>query len=279
MKDRLDKILVSKGLARSREIAGAYIIEGKVFVDGKKITKAGTPVNEDSDITLEKVDLLYVSRGGLKLEGALSFFNINAENKVIMDVGSSTGGFTDCLLQKGARKVYCIDVGYGQLAWTLRNDPRVVLLERTNIRYLDTILANNEIKLDTQKIIELTSANIDMAVIDVSFISLTKVIPTVLKFLNEKGEILALVKPQFEVGKGEVGKGGIVREEAKRMKSVHDVQKFMQDLGLVPSDIYQSPVPGQKGNIEYFLYLRRAEKDLILIRIIKGRDLWKKKEF
>ena len=218
MKDRLDKILVSKGLARSREIAGAYIIEGKVFVDGKKITKSGTPVNEDSDITLEKVDIPYVSRGGLKLEGALSFFNINAENKVIMDVGSSTGGFTDCLLQKGARKVYCIDVGYGQLAWTLRNDPRVVLLERTNIRYLDTILANNEIKLDTQKIIELTSANIDMAVIDVSFISLTKVVPTVLKFLNEKGEILALVKPQFEVGKGEVGKGGIVREEAKRMK-------------------------------------------------------------
>jgi 23S rRNA (cytidine1920-2'-O)/16S rRNA (cytidine1409-2'-O)-methyltransferase len=260
LKDRLDKILVSKGLARSREIAGAYIIEGKVFVDGKKITKAGTPVNEDSDITLEKVDLLYVSRGGLKLEGALIFFNINTENKIIMDVGSSTGGFTDCLLQKGARKVYCIDVGYGQLAWTLRNDPRVVLLERTNIRYLDTILANNEIKLDTQKIMELASADIDMAVIDVSFISLTKVVPTVLKFLNEKGEILALVKPQFEVGKGEVGKGGIVREEAKRMKSVHDVRKFMQDIGLVPSDIYQSPVPGQKGNIEYFLYLKKAER-------------------
>jgi 23S rRNA (cytidine1920-2'-O)/16S rRNA (cytidine1409-2'-O)-methyltransferase len=260
LKDRLDKILVSKGLARSREIAGAFIIEGKVSVDGRKVTKAGTPVSEDSDITLENADLPYVSRAGLKLEGALSFFNVNAEDKIIMDVGASTGGFTDCLLQKGARKVYCIDVGYGQLAWTLRNDPRVVLLERTNIRYLDTMLANKEVRPGTQKMPDLMNAGIDMAVIDVSFISLTKVVPAVLKFLKKHGEILALVKPQFEVGKGEVGKGGIVREETKRMQAVHAVEEFMQNLGLLSSDIYQSPVPGQKGNIEYFLYLRRAEK-------------------
>ncbi len=201
-----------------------------------------------------------MSRGGLKLEGALSFFNINAENKVIMDVGSSTGGFTDCLLQKGARKVYCIDVGYGQLAWSLRNDPRVVLLERTNIRYLDTILANNEIKLDTQKIKDLTNAGIDMAVIDVSFISLTKVVPTVLKFLNENGEILALVKPQFEVGKGEVGKGGIVREEAKRMKAVHDVQKFMQNLGLVAFRYISVACTGTKRKHRIFSVSRRGRR-------------------
>ena len=260
MKDRLDKILVSKGLARSRELSAAFIMEGKVFVDGKKITKAGTPVSEDSEITVEKDDLPYVSRGGLKLEGALHFFNINVENKIIMDVGSSTGGFTDCLLQKGARKVYCIDVGYGQLAWSLRKDPRVVLLERTNIRYLDTILASEEINPGKQELEDLVKGNIDMAVIDVSFISLTKVVPTVMKFLNKNVEILSLVKPQFEVGKGEVGKGGIVREEAKRMKAVQDVQNFLQDLGLISSDIYQSPVPGQKGNIEYFLYLKKTEK-------------------
>lgn len=260
MKDRLDKILVSKGLARSRELSAAFIMEGKVFVDGKKITKAGTPVSEDSEITVEKDDLPYVSRGGLKLEGALHFFNINVENKIIMDVGSSTGGFTDCLLQKGARKVYCIDVGYGQLAWSLRKDPRVVLLERTNIRYLDTILASEETNPGKQEFEDLVKGNIDMAVIDVSFISLTKVVPTVMKFLNKNGEILSLVKPQFEVGKGEVGKGGIVREEAKRMKAVQDVRESLRNLGLVAIDPYQSPITGQKGNIEYFLYFKKEAK-------------------
>ena len=262
MKDRLDKILVSKGLARSREIAGAFIMEGKVVVNGRQITKPGAQVSEDSEIVLEKADLPYVSRGGLKLEGALAFFNVNVEGGIIMDVGSSTGGFTDCLLQKGARKVYCIDVGYGQLAWSIRNDPRVVLLERTNARYLDTILASGEIRTAPEKIADLLNADVDMAVIDVSFISLTKVVPTVLKFLKGEGEILALVKPQFEVGKGEVGKGGIVKEEEKRLGAVKCVQNFMEGLGLLSSPAYESPVPGQKGNIEYFLYLRKTEGHL-----------------
>ena len=144
MKDRLDKILVSKGLVKSREIAKALIMEGKVFVDGKKLTKAGTPVDENSDISLEENSLPYVSRGGLKLEAALDFFTIDVKNRIIMDVGSSTGGFTDCMLKRGAEKVYCIDVGYGQLAWPLRNDPRVVLLERTNVRYLNQELKNRK---------------------------------------------------------------------------------------------------------------------------------------
>jgi 23S rRNA (cytidine1920-2'-O)/16S rRNA (cytidine1409-2'-O)-methyltransferase len=159
-----------------------------------------------------------------------------------MDVGSSTGGFTDCMLKRGALKVYCIDVGYGQLDWSLRNDPRVVLLERTNIRYLEK---------------ERIHDMIDIATIDVSFISLRNVLPKVAEFVKEGGEILALVKPQFEVGKGEVGKGGIVREEEKRMAAVNTIKEFAEGLGMTAEGVFQSPVPGQKGNREYFLHLRR----------------------
>jgi len=250
-------MLVSRGLVKSRELARALIIEGKVFVDGKKITKAGTPVNETSDISLREGELPYVSRGGLKLEAAIKFFGIDVKNKAIMDVGSSTGGFTDCLLKMGARKVYCIDVGYGQLAWSLRKDPRVVLLERTNIRYLDTIDWDRKSKYKGKELEDLIKRNIDMATVDVSFISLTKVFPSVLKFLREGGEVLALVKPQFEVGKGEVGRGGIVREEEKRLKTVRTVQEDTEKLGLKTIGVFQSPIPGQKGNIEYFLYIKK----------------------
>jgi len=235
-------------------------MEGKVFVDGKKITKAGTPVSEDSEITVEKDALPYVSRGGLKLEGALHFFNINVENKIIIDVGSSTGGFTDCLLQKGARKVYCIDVGYGQLAWSLRKDPRVVLLERTNIRYLDTILASEEINPGKQELEALVKGNIDMAVIDVSFISLAKVVPTVMKFLNKNGEILSLVKPQFEVGKGEVGKGGVVSDPAQHARVLDELKRFFEGLDLDCSAAIPSPIAGPKGNREFFFLLRRRPR-------------------
>ncbi|OIP59277.1 MAG: TlyA family rRNA (cytidine-2'-O)-methyltransferase [Nitrospirae bacterium CG_4_10_14_0_8_um_filter_41_23] len=258
MKERLDKILVSKGLVKSREMAKAIVMEGKVFVDGKKITKSGTSVSGTSAIYLKEGDLPYVSRGGLKLEAAIYFFSIDLNNKIIMDVGSSTGGFTDCLLKMGARKVYCIDVGYGQLAWSLRKDPRVVVMERTNIRNLTEIVKSQKSKVKSLELEDLIKSNIDMATVDVSFISLKKVIPHVLGFLRKEGEVLALVKPQFEVGKGEVGKGGIVREEEKRVKAVKDVKEDLEKLGLKTVGIFQSPITGQKGNIEFFLYMKRG---------------------
>jgi 23S rRNA (cytidine1920-2'-O)/16S rRNA (cytidine1409-2'-O)-methyltransferase len=257
LKERLDKVLFSKGLVKSREMARALIMEGKVYVDGNKITKAGFPVNENSDILLQATDLPYVSRGGLKLEAAIKYFNLAVKDKIIMDVGSSTGGFTDCLLQKGAKKAYCIDVGYGQLAWSLRKNPRVILLERTNIRYLREILQEHGARGKEQEYGDLVNSKIDIATIDVSFISLTKVVPEVIKFLNDEGEVLALVKPQFEVGKGEVGKGGIVREEEKRLKAVKYVEEDLKRCGLKSYGVFQSPVLGQKGNVEYFLYMKK----------------------
>jgi 23S rRNA (cytidine1920-2'-O)/16S rRNA (cytidine1409-2'-O)-methyltransferase len=183
-----------------------------------------------------------VSRGGLKLEAALEHFGVDLRGVTAMDVGSSTGGFTDCMLKRGARKVYCIDVGYGQLAWSLRSDPRVVLLERTNIRHLEK---------------ERVPDAIEFASIDVSFISLLRVIPKVMEFVSAGGKVLALVKPQFEVGKGEVGKGGIVRDEEKRIAAVQQIETFAVEAGLKSMGTFLSPVPGQKGNREYFLYLRR----------------------
>ena len=258
MKERLDKVLLSRGLVRTRELAQALIIEGKVFVDGKKVTKPGAPASEDSDISLAAADLPYVGRGGLKLEAALNFFKVHLENNIVMDVGSSTGGFTDCMLQRGATKAYCIDVGYGQLAWSLRQDPRVVLLERTNIRHLESEIGSLKPEARKKELEDLIQSNIDIAAIDVSFISLTKVIPVVIKFLKEKAGILALVKPQFEVGKGEVGKGGIVRREEKRLSALKTVMDFVETLSLKIAGVLRSPLPGQKGNIEYLLYMRRG---------------------
>ena len=243
MKNRLDKILVDKGLVQSRERAQALIMEGKAFVDGITVTKAGAMVNVDAHIELKGEDIPYVSRGGLKLEAAIKHFSISMKDKIAMDVGSSTGGFTDCMLQHGAKKVYCIDVGYGQLAWKLRQDSRVVLIERTNIRYLEREKIPDEIGIAT---------------IDVSFISLAKVIPNVLEFLKQDGEIIALIKPQFEVGKGEVGKGGIVKDEAKRLKAVDRVKENLELLGLQTIGVIQSPIPGQKGNIEHLIYMKKT---------------------
>lgn len=267
-KGRLDKILVLKGLVKSRELAKAYIMEGKVFVNGKKVTKAGASASEDSEIVLKGDELPYVSRGGLKLEAAIHYFDISLKNKIIMDVGSSTGGFTDCLLKMGAKKVYCIDVGYGQLAWSLRNDPRVVVLERTNVRYLEKIVkeissfqaqgrSTKYLQKSRKDLIELIEGTIDMATIDVSFISLRKVIPAVLLFIKGGAEILALVKPQFEVGKEDVGKGGVVRNSEKRLESVQSVKSYLEKLGMNSIGIFQSPIIGQKGNIEYFLYMKK----------------------
>ncbi len=257
MKERLDRTVVARGLVKSRELARALIIEGKISVDGRKITKAGTLVSDAAQIILREPGLPFVSRGGLKLEAALNYFAIDVVDKVIVDVGSSSGGFTDCLLKRGSRKIYCIDVGYGQLAWTLRQDHRVVLLERTNIRILDAMIQRQDPKIRSEVFDDLKMRRIDMAVIDVSFISLIKVVPETLKFLKDDGEVLALVKPQFEVGKGEVGKGGIVRDEDKRMSAVKKVQKELEALGLMTAGVFESPVSGQKGNIEYFLYMRR----------------------
>lgn len=238
-KRRLDRLLVERNLVSSRERAKALIMEGRVFVDGKVIVKAGTLIRDDALIKIKDFDIPYVSRGGLKLEAAFKHFNIDVKGKIAMDVGASTGGFTDCLLQHGVARVYCIDVGYGQLAWKLRSDERVYILERTNIRYLPK-----------EKIPEL----VDIATIDVSFISLRKVIPRVLDFLKDDGEIIALIKPQFEVGKGEVDKGGIIKKEEKRLKAVEEVKKFIDSLGLKIKGLMQSPITGGKGNIEYLIY-------------------------
>lgn len=244
MKDRLDKVIFARGLAESRERAAAMIMEGKVLVNAMPATKAGMMVSDDAVIELKGQGIPYVSRGGLKLEKALDEFSINVEFKTAMDVGASTGGFTDCLLQRGASKVYAIDVGYGQMDWKIRNDPRVILIERTNIRHME------DSKMPEQA---------DMAVIDVSFISLQKVMPRVIDFLKPEAEIIALVKPQFEVGKGEVGKGGIVRDDAKRLAALQGVKEFCTGLGLESVGSTESPIAGQKGNREFLLYLRKNQ--------------------
>lgn len=240
MKKRLDKVLVERGLVSTRQRALPLIMEGKVIVNGITVTKPGTLIKEDSTIEIKEEEIPYVSRGGLKLEAAIKYFKIEVKDKIAMDVGSSTGGFTDCLLKNGAKRVYCIDVGYGQLDWKLRQDSRVILLERTNIRYLER-----------EKIPE----EIDIATVDVSFISLLKVIPKVLEFLKIGGEILALIKPQFEAGKKEVGKGGIVKDEKKRIEVVHRIKEGLETFSLKTIGIMESPIPGQKGNIEYFIYV------------------------
>lgn len=239
MKVRLDQLLLKKGITDSREKARALIIEGKVIVNGNKVEKPGSMVDENSEITLCGDTLPYVSRGGLKLEHAIKYFSIEVKDKVAMDIGASTGGFTDCLLKHGAKRVYAIDVGYGQLAWKLRTDPRVIAIERTNIRYMER---------------ERIPESVDIATIDVSFISLKLVIPKVLEFLKPRGEMVALIKPQFEVGKGEIEKGGIVRSEEKRVKVVENMKNFFESLSLKVIGVVESPIKGQKGNIEYLIY-------------------------
>ncbi len=238
-KERLDKVLLERGLAQSRERAQALILEGKVFVSGMPQGKAGTLVPHDAAIDVKGGDMPYVSRGGLKLEEAVKRFAIDFTGKIAMDVGASTGGFTDCMFQNGLRKAYCIDVGYGQLAWKLQQDERVILMDRTNIRHLER---------------SAISDIIDIAVIDVSFISLEKVVPAVLGFLKPGGELVALIKPQFEVGKGEVGKGGIVKDDEKRKAAVERVKQALETLSLQTVGIIESPILGQKGNMEYLGY-------------------------
>ncbi len=241
MKVRIDHLLYKRAITESREKARALILEGKVIVNGKKIEKPGTMVDENAEISICGELFPYVSRGGLKLEKALKDFSINVKDKVAMDVGASTGGFTDCLIQHGAKKVYAVDVGYGQLAWKLRKDPRVIPIERTNIRYMSK-----------EKIPE----EVDIVTVDVSFISLKIVVPKILEFLKPNGEIIALIKPQFEAGKGEVPRGGIIRDAKKREEIVKKIEEFFKTIGLKVVGTIPSPLLGQKGNIEYLIYAK-----------------------
>jgi len=239
-KERLDTLLVDRGLVSSRERAKALIVEGKVLVDQQKIDKPGTPVRVEAQLELT-AQLPYVSRGGFKLDGALCAFGIDPGGMVVMDVGASTGGFTDCILQRGAKKVYAVDVGYGQLAWKLRNDPRVVNLERANIRYLQREAVEDE--------------GVDLILIDTSFISIEKFLPHLLGFLKEEGILVGLIKPQFEVGKGEVGKGGVVKDPALHQKAIDRISAFSRELGLRVLGVAESPLLGPKGNKEFFIHL------------------------
>ena len=243
MKKRLDIMMVERALAPSREKAKAYIMSGEVYVDGQKEDKAGTMFPETVQIEVRGKTLPYVSRGGLKLEKAMKHFDVTLADKVCMDVGASTGGFTDCMLQNGAVKVYSIDVGYGQLDWKLRNDPRVVCMEKTNIRY---VLPEN---------IEEPAA---FASIDVSFISLTKVLLPVRNLLTEDGEIVCLIKPQFEAGREKVGKKGVVREKPVHIEVIESVILYAGSLGFEIRGLDFSPIRGPEGNIEYLLYVKNG---------------------
>jgi 23S rRNA (cytidine1920-2'-O)/16S rRNA (cytidine1409-2'-O)-methyltransferase len=240
-KSRLDKVLVDRGLVPSRERARALILAGKVEVGGMVVSKAGAQVEAGAAVALREADHPYVSRGALKLEKGLEAFGIDPDGMVCLDIGASTGGFTDLLLRRGARRVYAIDVGYGQLAWSLRQDERVVVLERENVRHIDP-----------DKVPEAC----DLAVIDVSFISLALVLEKVAQLLRGGGKpIIALVKPQFEVGRDEVGKGGVVRDEAARLRAVDKVGQWAREHGFGVGEAVESPIRGPAGNVEYLLLL------------------------
>jgi 23S rRNA (cytidine1920-2'-O)/16S rRNA (cytidine1409-2'-O)-methyltransferase len=239
-KQRLDKLMVERGLVPSRERAQALIMAGQVVVGDHAVNKAGQQVALEADIRIKGEVLPYVSRGGLKLRRALDEFAVDAGGLVALDVGASTGGFTDCLLQAGAARVYAVDVGYGQLAWKLQQDSRVVSLEKTNIRYLTP---------------ELLGAVPDLAVIDASFISLAKVLPATVALIKPGGRIIALIKPQFEVGKGEVGKGGIVRDPVAHEKAIAGVRQTAVEMGLAVAGLCDSPISGADGNREFLILL------------------------
>ena len=246
-KERLYVLLVQQGLANSRELAKAYIMAGNVYVDGQKEDKAGTKVAVTAKLEVKGNQMKYVSRGGYKLEKAMDVFGIRLNGKICLDIGASTGGFTDCMLQNGASKVYAIDVGYGQFAWKLRNDERVVCLEKTNVRYVTHEQVPDEG---------------DFASIDVSFISLTKVLPAVLGVLGEKGQMVCLIKPQFEAGREKVGKKGVVRDSSVHREVIEMIVEYVrtQSLGILGLDF--SPIKGPEGNIEYLIYLDKSQSGM-----------------
>ena len=247
-KIRLDTYLAEHNMAESREKAKALIMSGIVYVDNQKCDKAGTFVNESQNIEVRGSTLKYVSRGGLKLEKAMEKFPITLDGKICMDIGASTGGFTDCMLQNGAKKVYSVDVGYGQLAWKLRTDERVTNMERTNIRYVTP-----EDLADVP----------DFASIDVSFISLKLVLPVAKNLLSDSGEVVALIKPQFEAGREKVGKKGVVRDKAVHVEVVQNVYNLARELSFGVLGIDFSPVKGPEGNIEYLIYLKKGAETTV----------------
>ena len=255
-KERLDTLLVEQGFAPSRERAKRLIMAGQVLVDEQRIDKAGTTVPMDAVLRVVGEDLPYVSRGGLKLEKGMAAFGVVLKGKTAADIGASTGGFTDCMLQNGAIKVFAIDVGYGQLDWKLRTDDRVVNMERTNIRHV-TVAHLGE--------------RIDIASIDVAFISLDKVLPVVKDLLHPRGEIIALVKPQFEAGKARVGKNGVVRDPLVHEEVILTVLGIAESIGLFPAALTFSPVKGPKGNIEYLLYLRMQKVGTVGVDAVSVR--------
>jgi 23S rRNA (cytidine1920-2'-O)/16S rRNA (cytidine1409-2'-O)-methyltransferase len=242
-RERLDKLLVKRGLVQGREEGRGKILAGNVLVDDRPVTKAGTLVDENATIRLRSKISPYASRGGTKLETALQEFDIDVNGKTVLDVGASTGGFTDCLLAHGAAKVYAVDVGYGQLDWKLRNDPRVVVYEKTNIRYV----APGDLP-----------APADLATLDVSFISLKLVLPPVKALLISGGEVVALIKPQFEVGKGHVGKGGVVRSTDEHRRVIEEIKAKSAALDFLVRGVVESPLLGPKGNKEFFIHLTLA---------------------
>lgn len=244
MKIRLDQYLVQHGLIQSRERAKAMIMSGVVFVNEQKVDKAGEMIKEDAKVEVRGHDIGYVSRGGLKLEKAMKCFPLTPKGKVCMDIGASTGGFTDCMLQNGATKVYAVDVGYGQLDWKLRSDERVVCMERTNARYLDRDQIPDEL---------------DFASIDVSFISLKLILPAVHRVLKEGGHVACLIKPQFEAGREKVGKKGVVRDPSVHLEVLENFLTHAKDSGFTVLDITFSPIRGPEGNIEYLGYLESGD--------------------
>ena len=245
-KIRLDQLVFQKGYAESREKAKAIIMSGDVFINNQRADKPGIQVSEDTEIEVRSKGLPFVSRGGYKLDKAISCFNLDIENKICIDCGASTGGFTDVLLQNGAKKVYSVDVGYGQLAWKLRNDDRVVNLERTNLRYITSDLIQDKI---------------DVAVCDVSFISLKLVIPPLIPLLNENADIVCLIKPQFEAGKDKVGKKGVIKDSAVHREVIQDIVSFMHESGFAILGLDYSPIKGPEGNIEFLCYMKYGDID------------------
>jgi 23S rRNA (cytidine1920-2'-O)/16S rRNA (cytidine1409-2'-O)-methyltransferase len=243
-KERLDLLLVKRDFFQSRERARSSIMAGIVFINNQKEDKPGTRFDEECEITIKENLNPYVSRGGLKLEKALKTFDISLKEKVTIDIGASTGGFTDCMLKNGAIKVFAIDVGYGQLAWELRTDKRVICMERTNIRYVTPC------QLDTKA---------DFASIDVSFISLKKVLPAAYNLLNENGEIVCLIKPQFEAGREKVGKHGVVREAETHLEVIRNICSFVAENEFSILGLTFSPIKGPEGNIEYLLYIKKSK--------------------
>jgi len=243
VKSRLDDLLVSKGLFGSKTKAQASVMAGLVLVNNEKIEKPGTKVEETSQIRILGNAIPYVSRGGIKLEKALDHFNVEIKGLTIADIGAGTGGFTDCLLKKGAKKIYAIDVGYGQFDWKLRNDPRIVLIERKNAR---------ELKISD------IGEQVDMVVMDVSFISILKILPAISNIINENGFVLTLIKPQFEAGRDDIPRGGVIKNKKVRDKVIENIKNGVEKLGFNVIGQVQSPITGREGNIEYFMYLRRS---------------------